>query len=414
MPTSVRRLPTMVSALACAAGLSLPTGVGLLGAEPAAGDELGKLRAALMDLQGRLEAIEQDAGHAEAGDFPRLTIRGFADVTWQASREHTPGSEAVDDNHAALGQFDLFMTSRITDNTSFLGELVVEADDTGATVVDLERAILKYAFSDQFNLQAGRFHTTLGYWNETFHHGTWLQTTIDRPRALEFEDGGGVLPAHLIGLVAKSHHLLGEALAIDGTVEAGNGRGPTSDPPQVARDANDSKAVNLALAVWPLAVPGLRLGVSAYFDHISPYDNTGAGDPNPTHGNLRERIWNGYLVYNARPWELIAEYYRIIHTPTNSGGVTATSTAYYVQLGCKLDRFTPYGRYDVLRVSDADVYFTDQGDIRTFSVGIRWDANAWVAFKLQGDHVLLHPGASAAVGDDTTINRLSAQVSCAF
>ena len=39
-----------------------------------------------------------------------------------------------------------------------------------------------------FKVAAGRFHTALGYWNETYHHGTYLHTSITRPVAVRFED----------------------------------------------------------------------------------------------------------------------------------------------------------------------------------------------------------------------------------
>jgi hypothetical protein len=34
------------------------------------------------------------------------------------------------------------------------------------------------------------------------HHGTWFQTTIDRPHIFEFEDSERPLPIHSIGIAA--------------------------------------------------------------------------------------------------------------------------------------------------------------------------------------------------------------------
>ena len=47
----------------------------------------------------------------------------------------------------------------------------------------------------------GRFHNPLSYWNERYHHGAYVQTSISRPGIHEFEDLGGPLPVHLTGLM---------------------------------------------------------------------------------------------------------------------------------------------------------------------------------------------------------------------
>ena len=49
----------------------------------------------------------------------------------------------------------------------------------------------------KFNVSIGRGHTAMGYWNQTFHHGKWFQTTTDRPAIYRFEDDIGILPVHL-------------------------------------------------------------------------------------------------------------------------------------------------------------------------------------------------------------------------
>src|SRR5207244_12772364 len=101
---------------------------------------------------------------------------------------------------AAVGQFHLYLVSRLQRNLSFLGECVIETGEGGETGVDLERMYIRYAWSDYLHLAAGRTHTALGYWNEVFHHGTLLQPTVERPEALKFEDDGGILPVHSVGI----------------------------------------------------------------------------------------------------------------------------------------------------------------------------------------------------------------------
>src|SRR4029077_14099054 len=79
-------------------------------------------------------------------------------------------------------------------------ELVFEHETGGSLTTDLERLQVGYTFNDAFTLWLGRFHTPFGYWNTAFHHGQQLQTSILRPQMIDFEDRGGVLPVHTVGL----------------------------------------------------------------------------------------------------------------------------------------------------------------------------------------------------------------------
>ena len=66
----------------------------------------------------------------------------------------------------------------------------------------MERAQLGYSFSDALTFWVGRFHTPYGYWNTAFHHGAQIQTSVTRPLFIDFEDKGGILRAHSLGLLA--------------------------------------------------------------------------------------------------------------------------------------------------------------------------------------------------------------------
>ena len=51
-----------------------------------------------------------------------------------------------------------------------------------------------------FNVAVGRYHTAIGYYNNAYHHGKWLQTAAERPHIYDFEDSGGLLPIHNVGV----------------------------------------------------------------------------------------------------------------------------------------------------------------------------------------------------------------------
>lgn len=97
------------------------------------------------------------------------------------------------------GDFDLFLTSKLTEKASVLAELVVGEEDGQSFSVELGRALLKYDCNDHLRLSFGRYHTGIGYYNTAFQSGRWLQTTADRPLVMEFAGDGGLLPTQAIG-----------------------------------------------------------------------------------------------------------------------------------------------------------------------------------------------------------------------
>lgn len=99
-----------------------------------------------------------------------------------------------------------------------LAELLVRDDEQ-----EIERLQAGWLASSESIIWFGRFHTPLGLWNTDHHHGAYLQTTLSRPGILAFEDEGGVLPAHITGLLAEGSLARGEASL---NYALGVGRGP--------------------------------------------------------------------------------------------------------------------------------------------------------------------------------------------
>jgi hypothetical protein len=180
----------------------------------------------------------------------------------------------------------LFINSQLADDLYFLNETLFEPTDEGENVLDIERVIIRYQPSDNFSLQAGRFHTSLSYWNETFHHGEFLQDRIGRPSILNFEDEDGLPPMHSIGLRAQGI-VDADTMAVEYKVEIANGRGPTPDPPQVTVDANDHKAINVSLSFEFDSLSGLQVGTGYYIDKIPSYVDE---DDAFVHGELDEDV----------------------------------------------------------------------------------------------------------------------------
>src|SRR5579872_1478439 len=198
--------------------------------------------------------------------LPGMQFRGFSDIRYVA------GDRKDLANTFSLGQFNLFITSKLSDKFSVLAEMVVEADPTNGMGIDLERLFFQYNANDYFSVLAGRYHTAIGFYNTAYHHATWLQTTVDRPFLFAFEDGGGVLPIHNVGL-SSTGVIPSGGLGLQSVAELGNGRrsrSPLDEAVQNVQDENNGKAVNFALYARPASIRGFQAGVSVYRDSLHP------------------------------------------------------------------------------------------------------------------------------------------------
>ena len=303
-----------------------------------------------------------------------LRIRGFGDVNLRG------GDQKGTTTSFALGQLDLFVTSDVSERFKLLSEIVFEADPKNNFGVDVERLLLQYSPNDMFNVSVGRFHTAIGYYNTAYHHSTWLQTATGRPYLFQFEDNGGILPIHNVGISASGLIPSGR-LQLHYVAEVGNGRAsssPQAEAVQNVVDENNGKAVNFALFVTPEAVRGLQFGVSVYHDHLTPI---GA----PTIG---EMILATHAILVRPNFEWLNEALLIRHAPTGLSHVYDTP-GFYTQISRRWGSYRPYFRYQYVNGSDSEPVFPTVGLRAGPSVGLRFDASESVALKLQYDRTEL-------------------------
>ena len=315
-----------------------------------------------------------------------LRIRGFGDVTLHGDNYH-PLGQPGDKTAFTLGQLNLFVTSDISDKFKFLSEIVFEAGPDniyGVTRgvensfgVDVERYLLTYSRNEYFNLSAGRYHTAIGYYNTAYHHSTWLQTTTGRPLLFAFEDQGGILPIHNVGVEAYGSIPSG-SLGLHYVAEVGNGRESrsplTDEPVQNIVDDSNGKAVNFELFARPAKVPGLQLGFSVYRDKLVP-----ATIP----VGVTETILAAHAVYSTPNFEWLNEALMVRHTPTGSHAYE--TPGWYSQISKRFGSYRPYFRYQYINASPNEPIFPDIGLRAGPSGGLRYDASESVALKLQYD-----------------------------
>ena|ERR1700674_1256602 len=314
-----------------------------------------------------------------------LRIRGFGDTTLHGD------TQRGDKTAFSLGQLDLFVTSDISEKFKFLSEIVFEGGpdniygvtrgEANAFSVDVERYLVQYSYNDYLNVEAGRWHTAIGYYNTAYHHSTWFQTTTDRPFLFDFEDRGGILPIHTVG-VSASGLIPSGRLGLHYVAEVGNGRASRSpinqEPVQNVVDDQNHKAFNLAIFARPEAIRGLQVGFSAYRDRLAPMNSPKIG----------ETILAAHAVFVRPQFEWLNEALVVRHSVFGTSQVFNTP-GFYTQISKQFGSYRPYFRYQYVNASDAEIVFPDVRLRQGPTVGLRYNASESVALKLQYDYTVL-------------------------
>ena len=296
---------------------------------------------------------------------PNLRIQGFADVNYRATNEKGRT------NSFFLGQLDLFITSRLSEKFSVLSELILDAGEDNAFTFEVHRLLLKYSMNEYFNLSAGRYHTAIGYYNTAYHHGSFFQTTVNRPFLFAFESRGGILPLHNVGL-SITGRIPSAPFGLRYVAEIGNGRAarsPLVRPVQTAVDENNGKAFNLAIFARPTQVPGLQTGFSVYHDRLTPLAA-------PTIG---QTIMAAHVVYQSPRTELLNE--AVVIRDASAGRVFYTP-GFYTQFSRRFQNWRPFFRYQYLN-APSDEPILRVGRRNGPSAGFRYDLSDFVNFKAQ-------------------------------
>jgi hypothetical protein len=326
--------------------------------------------------------MSQDHDHAmELEGGPRMHFRGFADFGFGAGQLgnhliYPLGAPAR--STFELGEFDLFISSRLSKELSFVSEVVIGADQTNYWGLDIERLQLTYKPSDYFQISAGRYHTAIGYYNTAFHHGTWFQTATGRPFMYFFEDSGGVLPVHNVGLTATGAVPGTGKLGLHWVAEVGNGRSSTNtgQPVQNFLSDRNHKAVNFAAYIRPEAVSGLQIGGSWYLDTLYPNGVT----------PVRQTVSSAYVTWINSRWELLNEGV-LMQDRSGFDHRTYNSPMMYSQLSRRFGGWRPYFRYQYVNVSGGDPLSPFHGLYYGPSAGIRYDISDYAAMKLQYNRI---------------------------
>lgn len=367
-------------------------------------EEVSRLRERVGVLEAESERRESPRTDESGGwrpALPEATLGGFASSSFRYTNGRVrtagddlppdpaaPWSNREDHDEFFVGDLDVFIASQLSDRFTFLSEILLEFDDGGAKV-DAERVLVRYEHADWLRVAMGRGHAAIGYWNKHRHHGAWLWTTEQRPRLFRFEDEGGPLPIHFVGIEVAGLRDTEYGL-LDYNAWVSNGRDDDSRKVSISGDLNDGKTSAIAVGFSPRSQPGLHVGANLLYDEIAA--NPRAMGTDWEDHNIYELITGGYLVYEGESLQLMLEGQYIHHgtSPRNYD-----SFGGYAQISYRMGSLTPYYRFDWLSMADDDPFYreypasgADGGipyvvDLREHTVGVRYDWAYFVALKLE-------------------------------
>ncbi len=203
-----------------------------------------------------------------------------------------------------------------------------------------------------------------------------------------FEDSGGVLPVHEVGVTTTGLVPGSGKFNLHWTAEVGNGSAEFGTPlfgdgvENFASDRN-RKDVNLAISSRPEWFDGLQVGASYLRGNLLPAN----GSP-----PVNQAISSAYAVFINSKWEFMNEVVLLQHQVTD-GGRSYNSPLGYTQLAYRFGKYHPYFRFQEVNIPNNDPVAAFKGRYEGPSAGVRVDIFSYAALKLQYNRVYLREGA---------------------
>lgn len=304
-----------------------------------------------------------------------------------------------------LGEQDFFVTSRITDRVSFIGESVIRFDSKSGTTFgsSIERAQLKYDYSASGNhsVLVGKMHSPVNYWNDVYHHGRLFFPTIDRPIAFSH-----MVPLHTLGVRLQGQNIGTANFGYD--LMVGNGIS-SSDAAATGTDL----AYMASVHVKP--VDGLRIQAGVYSEHLEK-NVSGAHSGHSQSltsykGALDFRLYTFSVAYFRSGFEFLSE--SVLNVSRTDSLGHANNISSFVYIGRRLnDRSIPYVVADFIDVSDYELHVAHLDKV-FLGLGYRHEFSPQLNLKIQVMRLAdihYHPGQTSSQG----ANAFSAKIQLAY
>jgi hypothetical protein len=291
-------------------------------------------------------------------------IRGFIEANTSLKNDQV---------NFGFGEQDLFITSELSENISFLGETVFKFSSDSQTdfSISIERVIIKYNYKGNHSLLIGKHHTPINYWNETYHHGRVFFPTIDRPILYAAK----IIPIHTTGIAFEGLNL--GKLKFGYNFMIGNGIGSED-----IEDNDKNKSITAAIHIKPR--DKLQVGLSYYNDVISKGSHLHGGHI-VADEDINQQLLTGTVAYFGSKLEVLLEGTYTSNNADNLGRVTGIMSYLYTGVRIK-EKWVPYFRIDNLNFNDDEFFFNSE-DTTSYVLGMRFEINYLAVVKLEYQHL---------------------------
>jgi len=310
--------------------------------------------------------------------FLSVLIYLFCNFQVYAQRTQIKGFAAVNtifedgEFSFGIGEQDLFITSEINDDFSFLGETVFKFSPDSPTKfnVSVERIIINYNYKGNHNALIGKHHTPTHYWNDSYHHGRVFFPTIQRPLLFTAK----TLPIHTTGLAMQGLNL--GKMRFGYNLMVGNGIGSTD-----VSDNDKYKSVTAAVHIKPR--DKLQIGFSFYNDVIS--EGAEVHNGMTVDEKINQQLYTGTIAHFGRKLELLAEGTLASNTAESTGMVNSFTSYLYAGIKIK-EKIVPYVRLDYLTYHEDEIYFKKDNTTSIIG-GFRYEISFLIVVKLEYQHI---------------------------
>jgi len=241
-------------------------------------------------------------------------------------------------------------------NIRILGEAVIEDNEKrlGRFKIGLE--------SSKSNiLWIGRTHNPSSYWRDQFHHGGWLQPTINRPGITDFEFSGGVLPVISTGATYEG----GSAVNNYGGLSYVINFGITS-----ILSANGLEAPRLSEIDFDIHSSSFSTRLSYKFDSYNGGDELGIFGSNNHIANksnigdeFEQLVFGMFINWNVSDLKITSEWYSVTNKTINNPTVAVVTEDFhnaYIMLDYILDdSWNAYTRHENTTEEKNNLYLSN-------------------------------------------------------
>lgn len=158
------------------------------------------------------EAVLADSPHSHSHVPPGWNLIGFLSAGYSDQGDDL--AQVVDgrEGHAEADLLVTFGGERLR----LLAEGVLSTEEA-----EIERFQVGFQLTPGTLAWVGRVHQPSTYWNTEFHHGQYLQSSITRPAIEAWEDDGGPLTQHVVGMLLETEHGLDDGTTLRLNTSAG-------------------------------------------------------------------------------------------------------------------------------------------------------------------------------------------------